>query len=78
MARAQLYQYFKDKGLTLRDVSERTGYHYTYVSDLVNGSTPLTDSARFRFIKAYPETSLFLLPDAETSAPNAETVGVVA
>ena len=74
MANAQLYQFFKDNGITLKEVAERTEYHYTYVSELLNGLTPLTDSARFRFVTAFPETALFLLPDSVFSAQNSAVV----
>lgn len=63
MSRAQLRQYFKDNGITLREIAETTGYAYSYTSDLLNGHTPLTDSARFRFVRLYPETAVFLLPE---------------
>ena len=74
MARAQLYQFLKDEGLTVKEVAERTGYNYTYVSELLNGKTPLSASARLRFIEAFPATALFLLPDSVLSAANSEAV----
>ena len=63
MLQAQLYQYFKDQGITLVDIAAKTGYHYTYVSELMTGSTPLSASARLRFATAFPETAKFLLPE---------------
>ena len=61
---AQLYQFFKDRGVLVKEVAERTGYSYNYVVDLLNGLTPLTDSARFRFMRAFPETAMFLMSPA--------------
>ena len=65
MARAQLYQYFKDQGISPQQVADATGYTYNYVIELLRGTEPLTDAARFRFLKAYPPTARFLLADKE-------------
>lgn len=64
MANAQLYQYFKDGGHTLSEVAHKTRYEYTYIVALLNGTKPLTDAARLRFVEAFPETARFLLPQA--------------
>ena len=68
MARAQLYQWFKDNGISLREIAAATGYHYTYVSELLTGATPLTDGARMRFVETFPETAIFLLDASVLSA----------
>jgi transcriptional regulator with XRE-family HTH domain len=64
MANAQLYAYLKDQGFTLADIAERTGYNYTYLSEMLSGREKLSDAARFRFIEAFPDTAQFLLPKA--------------
>lgn len=61
MENAQLYQYFKDKGMRPAEVAHVLDMHPTYVSQLLHGSMPLTDSARFKIVKAFPETAAFLL-----------------
>ena len=67
----ELYQFFKERGIPVTEVVERTGYAYPYACELLNGTTPLTDSARFRFIRAYPETAPILVPElAAKESPN--------
>ena len=63
MSQSQLWQFFKDQGISLADIAQKTGYHYTYVSELLTGSTPLTESAKLRFVRAFPATIPFLLPE---------------
>jgi hypothetical protein len=58
---AQLWQYFKDEGITPKDVAERTGYALAYVYHLIQGFAPLNDKARFRMIQAFPDTADLLL-----------------
>lgn len=62
MINEQLYSYLKSQGYSLGDIAEKTGYNYSHVGEILNGTTPFTDAARFRFIKAYPETVAFLMP----------------
>ena len=59
----ELYQFFKERNIPTTQVAERTGYAYPYACELLNGTTPLTDSARLRFIRAYPETAPILVPE---------------
>lgn len=66
MTAAQLWTYFKDNGHTIKDVSEKTGYAINYVYNLLNGSDPMNDRAKFRIMQAYPDTALFLLPPTVT------------
>jgi len=54
MENAQLYQYFKNSGLRLGEISSRIGLDYGYTSSLLHGKAKLTDSARFKIIKAFP------------------------
>lgn len=66
MDNAQLYQWLKDEGITLKEAAATTGYAYQYLVGLVNGSQPMTDAARLRFVRAYPETAVFLIPELAT------------
>jgi len=61
MSNADLYQYFKDNGIALEEIGQKTGYSLMYLLHMLQGLEPLTDSARFKFIQAYPETASFLL-----------------
>lgn len=63
MANSQLYQFLKDEGYTLKEIVAATGYRYSYVCAVLNGTTPLTDAARYRFMAAFPGTRQFLLPE---------------
>ena len=63
MDHAQLYQFLKDRGYTLKDIAEKTGYHYPYVCEILNGTQPLSDTARLRFARTFPETAQHLLPE---------------
>ena len=77
MAGTQLYQYFKDRDVTPQEVADATGYTYTYVIELLRGTEPLSDSARFRFLKAYPETTLFLLYGSDETVSGSDVPKVV-
>lgn len=57
-----LFRYFEDYGISLSDVAEKTGYKLTYLKNLRNGSNELTDAAKFRFIRHYPDTIKFFIP----------------
>lgn len=61
MKAAQLWMYFKDNGIPLEQVAEQTGYNLAYLLQLMLGYTPISDRAKFRFIKAYPELADALL-----------------
>ena len=52
-----------EMGLTVGEIAQRTGYHYPYACELLNGTQPFSDSARLRFARAFPETASILLPD---------------
>ena len=61
MANAQLYQYLKDKGIRPREAARLVGVSYQYMIELLNGTTAMTDSARLKIARAFPETAQFLL-----------------
>ena len=63
MSAAQLYQYFKDEGITPMEVAKKTGYQYNYIIAILNGRRELSDSARLRICRAYPNTAHFLVPE---------------
>jgi hypothetical protein len=60
----RLAAHFKEVGTSVEVVAEKTGYKPGYIRQLFWGLDPLTDSARFKFIKAFPETAAFLLAGA--------------
>lgn len=60
---AQLWQFFKDEGITLEEISQRTGYALGYLLNLFQGWVHFSDRAKFRMIKAFPETGEFLLQE---------------
>ena len=67
---AQLWQFLKDEGITLDEVSQKTGYSLMYLLNMLKGHEVLNDKAKFRFIQAFPETANFLL---EQTAGKPET-----
>lgn len=58
---AQLWQFFKDGGITVEDIAEKTGYTLVYIVNLMQGRAPVGDRAKFRIVKAFPDTAAFLL-----------------
>ena len=56
-----LWKYLKEKDIGLEDIADKTGYALGYLVNLRLGRVPLSDSARFKFLRAYPETASFLL-----------------
>jgi len=56
-----LWRYLKEKDIGIEDIDDKTGYALGYLVNLRLGRVPLSDSARFKFIRAYPETQEFLL-----------------
>jgi hypothetical protein len=66
-ANVQLFRYFQDRGISIEEVSEKTGYKINYLRNLRAGVDGLTDSARFRFISSFPETIKILLNTEEKS-----------
>lgn len=61
MARSQLWQWLKDNGISQEQAARSVGFTVNYVNSMLRGHAPLSDSARLRFIEAYPETVAFLL-----------------
>ena len=74
---AQLWQLLKDDGITLEDITERTGHSLGYLVNVVQGRTPLSDALKFKIARAYPQLAAFLLnggngtpePDAALAGP---------
>lgn len=62
---AQLWQFFKDAGITLEDIADKTGYALGYLVNLMQGRVPVGDRAKFRLIRAFPETAALLLDQPE-------------
>ncbi len=50
-----LKQFFKNKGLTTREVAEMTGQDYARTSTLINNPDRMTDGARAKFLRVWPE-----------------------
>lgn len=61
MANSQLYQLLKASGYTLTQAAAKIGFSYGYLSQIVVGERKLTDSARLKIVRAFPETAAFLL-----------------
>lgn len=61
MENSQLRQYLKDSGYTLGQAAAKVGFTYVYMAEILNGTKPLTDSARFKIVRAFPDTAVFLL-----------------
>jgi len=61
MTERTLRSYFKSHGITARQIADRTGYDLTYLYGLLGGSERMTDSAKFRLIRAYPDLAVFFL-----------------
>jgi len=55
--------YLKGRGLTAEDVARATGYSERYIVNLLNGSDPINDRARFRLMRAFPDCQDMLLSD---------------
>jgi len=54
-------RYLKTRGLTAGDVANQTGYSERYIVNLLNGSDPINDRARFRLMRAFPDCADMLL-----------------
>ena len=64
--------YLRGKGLTAEDVANRTGYSERYIVNLLNGSDPLNDRARFRLMRAFPDCADMLLTSGNDNKPDPE------
>lgn len=64
MENARVWQYLKDHGITQAEAAEATGYTPMHMNAILCGRAEFTDKARVRFVRAYPETAVFLLPEA--------------
>ena len=62
MARAQLWQWLKDQGITQEEAARTLGYTLNYLNSVLTGRKPLSPAVKMRFIEEYPETAAFLLP----------------
>lgn len=74
MTQAQLFEFFKDNGIGVEEVAAKTGYAVLYITNLIYGQDRLNDRARFRILKAFPKTAVFLLPEA-APAPSGPSPG---
>lgn len=72
--RVKLRAYFRTHDISPKDIAERTGYDMTYLYGLLGGSEKMTDAAKFRFIRAFPEVAVFFL--SEPSEKSDETSAV--
>ena len=68
MTRAQLFQYFKENGITMEEIAEKTGYSTLYLTNMFYGNDRLNDRMRYKILVAYPETAAFLLQPAPAPA----------
>lgn len=58
-------EYLKSRGVTAGDVAQVTGYSERYIVNLLNGSDPINDRARFRLMKAFPDCASMLLASSD-------------
>ncbi len=58
---AQLYEHFKAQGIRPREAAYKAGISYQYMIELLNGSEKMTDSARAKISRAFPDTAPLLL-----------------
>ena len=64
MTGKQLRLFFKSRGISRREIAEGTGLNEGYINNLFTGADPLTASASFKFMLAFPATVAILLPAA--------------
>ena len=50
-----LWKHLREGGIPLERLAEKTGYNLAYLLQIVSGYTPLTDSAKFKIVKACPQ-----------------------
>ena len=62
MARSQLWQFLKDRGITQEQAAHALGYTTNYTSGVLTGRHRLTRAVKMAFLETYPETAAFLLP----------------
>ena len=65
MMRKQLRLFFKNRGISRREIAERTGLNEGYINNLFSGADPLTASASYKFMRAFSETQAILMPAAD-------------
>ena len=64
--KTKLKRYFEDEEITRADIAEKTGYAVDYLRNMFSkGSSPLTESAKYKIMVAYPDTRAILMPTAE-------------
>jgi len=66
MLEAQLWQFFKDEGITRQEMADKTGLAIGYIYNLLKGFDPLSASAKYKILSAFPETAMFLLNKNKT------------
>ena len=59
-----LWKHLHTGGIGLEQLAEKTGYNLAYLLQIVSGYAPLSDQAKFRIVKAYPELADALMADA--------------
>ena len=65
MTGKQLRLFFKSRGISRCEIAERTGLKEGYINNLFSGADPLTASASYKFMLAFPATREFLLPQRQ-------------
>ena len=66
MTGKQLRLFFKSGGISRREIADKTGLKEGYINNLFSGADPLTASASYKFMVAFPATRAILLPTADT------------
>ena len=61
MENSILFQWFKDEGIPIDEIAEKTGYNLVYLYNMFKGHEPLNAKAKFRIMEAYPGTQELLL-----------------
>ena len=56
-----LWELLRERDIHLEQLAEKTSYSLAYLVQVVTGSTPLSDRAKFRIVKAFPELSVALM-----------------
>ena len=64
---ATLWAQLAKHGIHLERLADKTGYSLAYLVQILTDVTPLTDSARFRIVQAFPQMANALI-DKEAGA----------